>query len=59
MLIGFVGGAMNVIWMGAATIFMVFEKLPEFGRFVTKPLGVILIGTALIKFVISMTVGGQ
>ena len=50
---------MNVLWMGAATIFMVFEKLPEFGRFVTKPLGVILIGTALIKFVILMTVGGQ
>jgi predicted metal-binding membrane protein len=59
MLIGFIGGAMNVLWMGAATIFMVFEKLPEFGRFVTKPLGVILIGAALIKFVILMTVGGQ
>lgn len=43
MLLGFVGGTMNLVWMGAATLLMVFEKLPEIGRHITKPLGYLLI----------------
>lgn len=43
MLLGFVGGLMNLLWMGAATLFMILEKLPEIGRFLTKPLGYLLI----------------
>ncbi len=39
MLLGFVGGAMNLLWMGAATLFMAIEKLPRPGRFLTKPAG--------------------
>lgn len=43
MLLGFVGGVMNLVWMGLATLLMVLEKLPEFGRYITRPLGGILI----------------
>lgn len=39
MLLGFVGGAMNLLWMGAATLFMVMEKLPGPGVYLTRPAG--------------------
>lgn len=47
MLLGFVGGVMNLAFMGLATLIMVLEKLPDIGRFVTRPLGVILCLAAL------------
>lgn len=49
MALGFVGGMMSLLWMGLATFFMVLEKLPQIGHYVTKPLGVALIlgGVAL------------
>lgn len=43
MLLGFVGGTMNILWMGAATLLMTFEKLPDLGRYITKPLGLVLV----------------
>lgn len=43
MALGFVGGTMNLIWMGAATLFMTLEKLPEIGRLLTRPAGWALI----------------
>lgn len=43
MLLGFVGGVMSLLWMGAATVFMVVEKLPQLGRIVTRPAGAALI----------------
>ncbi|WP_300517541.1 DUF2182 domain-containing protein [Aliiroseovarius sp.] len=39
MLLGFVGGVMNLAFMGLATLIMIFEKLPDLGRHLTKPLG--------------------
>ncbi len=42
MSLGFVGGVMNLAWMGLATLFMVIEKLPQIGHYVTKPMGVLL-----------------
>ncbi len=39
MLLGFVGGVMNLAFMGLATILMVLEKLPDLGRWLTRPLG--------------------
>ncbi|SDD80625.1 DUF2182 domain-containing protein [Ruegeria marina] len=39
MLLAFVGGVMNLAFMGLATVIMVLEKLPEIGRYVTRPLG--------------------
>ncbi len=43
MALGFIGGTMNLIWMGAATLFMTLEKLPEIGRWLTRPAGWALI----------------
>jgi predicted metal-binding membrane protein len=47
MALGFVGGTMNLVWMGAATAFMVLEKLPDIGRWLTRPAGVLLIAAGL------------
>ena len=43
MAIGFVGGVMDLKWMGGATVLMTIEKLPDLGRWVTRPVGVALI----------------
>jgi predicted metal-binding membrane protein len=43
MLLAFVGGTMNLIWMGLATGLMTLEKLPSIGRPLTKPVGALLI----------------
>lgn len=51
MALGFVGGVMNLAWMGLATFFMVLEKLPQIGHAVTKPMGVILIISGLAVLV--------
>lgn len=48
MLLGFVGGVMNIAFMGLATLIMVLEKLPDIGRWVTRPLGVVLMGSAAL-----------
>ena len=49
MLLAFVGGVMNIAFMGLATLLMALEKLPDIGRWLTKPLGAALIlsGSAL------------
>ncbi|WP_137702334.1 DUF2182 domain-containing protein [Marimonas lutisalis] len=47
MLLAFVGGVMNIAFMGLATLLMALEKLPDIGRWLTKPLGAALIGTGL------------
>jgi predicted metal-binding membrane protein len=46
MLLAFVGGTMNLIWMGLATGLMTLEKLPRIGRPLTKPVGAMLIAGA-------------
>lgn len=43
MLLGFVGGTMNLVWMGLAMVIMMGEKLPGTGRYITAPLGYILL----------------
>lgn len=54
MVLAFVGGTMNLLWMGLATVVMVVEKLPDLGRYVTRPLGgaLILAGAATAIFAI-------
>ena len=47
MALAFVGGVMNLAFMGLAAVIMVLEKLPEIGRYVTRPLGVVLIASAV------------
>ncbi|MFT7594891.1 MAG: putative metal-binding membrane protein [Paracoccaceae bacterium] len=46
MMLAFVGGVMNLAFMGLATLVMVLEKLPEIGRYITRPLGVALLTAA-------------
>lgn len=46
MLLAFVGGVMNLAFMGLATLFMVLEKLPEIGRYLTRPMGLALVAAA-------------
>lgn len=47
MVLGFIGGVMNLLWMGLATLLMVLEKLPQVGRIVIKPLGAFLIASGI------------
>lgn len=51
MVIGFVGGTMDLLWMGGATLMMTLEKLPDLGRYLTRPLGAALIVWGLIVLV--------
>ena len=46
MLLAFVGGTMNLVWMGLATLLMTAEKLPALGEPISRPLGGILLLTA-------------
>jgi len=48
MALGFVGGTMNLVWMGVATLFMTFEKLPDPGRFLTRPAGVVCVSAGAV-----------
>tara|TARA_R110002049_G_scaffold23545_7_gene83515 strand:+ start:1217 stop:2005 length:789 start_codon:yes stop_codon:yes gene_type:complete len=48
MVLGFAGGVMNLAWMGLATLFMVVEKLPQIGHYVTKTMGFALIFGACV-----------
>ncbi|MDJ0627274.1 MAG: DUF2182 domain-containing protein [Rhodobacter sp.] len=48
MALGFVGGVMSLLWMGLATLFMVFEKLPQIGHRLRKPAGVVLIAAGIV-----------
>ncbi|MBQ1202956.1 MAG: DUF2182 domain-containing protein, partial [Loktanella sp.] len=48
MLLAFVGGVMNLGFMGIATLVMVGEKMDSVGRYLTRPLGFGLIGAAML-----------
>ena len=48
MALGFVGGVMSLAWMGLATLFMVLEKLPSIGHYVTRPMGGLLIAAGVL-----------
>ena len=47
MALGFVGGTMNLLWMGLATFFMILEKLPQVAHRVVRPVGALLILSGL------------
>jgi predicted metal-binding membrane protein len=51
MLLAFVGGTMNLVWMGIATGLMALEKLPRLGRPLTLPLGIVLVSAGLLILV--------
>ncbi len=52
MALAFVGGTMNLLWMGAATLFMTLEKLPDIGRWLTRPAGAALIGAGVAALLV-------
>ncbi|MEO0990433.1 MAG: DUF2182 domain-containing protein [Pseudomonadota bacterium] len=47
MALAFVGGTMNLVFMGLAMVLMTLEKLPDIGRYLTKPTGFALIASGL------------
>lgn len=51
MLLGFVGGVMNLAFMGLATLIMIFEKLPDLGRYLTRPLGAVVMAGGVLALV--------
>jgi predicted metal-binding membrane protein len=57
MTLGFVGGTMNLVWMGLATLFMTLEKLPDIGRVLTRPMGYFLIAAGVIVALRSLVTG--
>jgi predicted metal-binding membrane protein len=59
MSLGFVGGVMSLLWMGLATLFMVFEKLPQIGHKLMKPMGVVLILGGMAVCAAPYLMGGQ
>ncbi|MFK7867766.1 MAG: DUF2182 domain-containing protein [Roseobacter sp.] len=58
MALGFVGGVMNLAWMGLATLFMVIEKLPQIGHAVTRPMGAVLVLSGLAVIGTTVNLGG-
>ncbi len=52
MALAFVGGTMNLIWMGGAMVLMTLEKLPSLGRPLTRPVGAALLGAAVMALVV-------
>lgn len=52
MALAFVGGTMNLLWMGGAMLLMMLEKLPAIGAMMTRPLGygLLSLGAALVIF---------
>ncbi len=52
MLLAFVGGTMSLLFMGLAMVLMTLEKLPVWGREITKPLGAGLIGLGVLTLLI-------
>lgn len=52
MMLAFVGGTMNLLWMGSAMVLMMLEKLPQIGAVMTRPLGygLLVLGATLAVF---------
>jgi predicted metal-binding membrane protein len=48
MLLAFVGGTMNLAFMGLAMLLMTLEKLPDLGRRLTRPMGALLLAAATV-----------
>ena len=46
-------GLMNIAWMGLLTIIITLEKLPELGKYVSKPLGIVLMVSSVLIYIFS------
>ncbi len=52
MALAFVGGTMNLAFMGLAMVLMTLEKLPRWGTPLTRPLGAVLLAAAVLTLMI-------
>ncbi len=48
-------GLMNIAWMGLMTLIITLEKLPDLGKYISKPLGIVLIASSLIIYLFSLS----
>ena len=48
MALAFVGGIMNLAFMAIMTLFMMLEKMPDYEKYISKPLSLILIGSGTV-----------
>jgi predicted metal-binding membrane protein len=55
MMLLFVGGVMNLLWIAALSILVLLEKLLPFGRFVPRALGLVLVAAGSI-FILGMAI---
>ena len=55
MLLAFVAGTMNLLFMGLATVLMTLEKLPAIGAKLSAPIGVFLILAGLVALFLPLT----
>lgn len=54
MALAFVGGSMNLLWMGAAMVLMTLEKLPALDAVLTRPLGFCLLGASAVMMIFGL-----
>ena len=47
MSLAFIMGYMNFIWMGLITFIVILEKIPEIGKLIKKPLGILILLIAI------------
>ena len=47
MRLAFIMGYMNFIWMGLITFIVILEKIPEIGKLIKKPLGILILLIAI------------
>ena len=58
MTLAFVGGTMNLLWMGLGMVLMTLEKLPDLGNRLTRPLGFALLTAAALVGLNTIVNGG-
>ncbi len=54
MILAFVMGYMNFIWMGLITLIVILEKLPQIGDIIKKPLGILLVSVGIYLMINNM-----
>ena len=47
MILSFIMVYMNFIWMGLITFIVILEKIPEIGKLIKKPLGILILLIAI------------
>ena len=55
MSLAFVGGMMSLAWMTASMLLMTIEKLPDIGKYISKPIGSLLTFSGIIFLYLAFT----